>query len=67
MVPDSEGKEYRCGKYSLLEQRVVTMVLKAFPEAIKQEALNARTVSTTALLFRAFCKIQPGSALDNKR
>ena len=66
MVPDSEGKEYRCGKCSLLEQRIVTMVLKAFPEAIKQEALNARTVSTTALLFRAFCKIQPGSALDKR-
>ena len=66
LVPDSDGEEYRCGKYSLLEQRVVTMVLKSFPEVIKQEALNARTVSTTALLFRAFCKIQPGSAADKQ-
>ena len=66
LAPDSDGEEYRYGKYSLLEQWVVTMVLKSFPEVIEQEALNVRTVSATALLFRAFCKIQPGSASDTQ-
>ena len=42
------------------------MVLKSFPEVIKQEALNVRTVSATALLFRAFCKIQTVSASDTQ-
>ena len=64
MEPDKEGLKYRYGKYSLLEQRVLSMMLKAMPETIRQDVLNHRTMSCTAVMFKALCKVQPGSALD---
>ena len=64
MEPDKDGLKYRYGRYSLLEQRVLSMMLKAMPESIRQDVLNHRTMSCTAVLFKALCKVQPGSALD---
>ena len=62
--PDPHGERFRKGRFSLLEQRVVIMLLKALPEGVKSDAIAARNVSAAALLFRALCRIQPGSASD---
>ena len=64
LVPDKDATKYRYGRYALLEQRVVSMLLKVLPDVIKQEAIATRSMSTTALLFRMLCKVQPGSAAD---
>ena len=64
MEPDKDGLRYRHGKYTLLEQRVLSLLLKAMPEAIRQDVLNHRAMSSTAVIFKALCKVQPGSAVD---
>ena len=64
MEPDKDGLQYRHGKYSLLEQRVLYLLMKAMPEVIRQDVLNHRSMSCTAVLFKALCKVQPGSAMD---
>ena len=64
LTPDLKGDRFRSGKYALLEQRVVIMLLKALPAEVKQDAITARTVSATALIFCALCRLQPGSAAD---
>ena len=64
MGPDKEELQYRTGKYSLLEQRVLSLLLAAIPEVVRQDVLNSRAMSCTAVMFKTFCKVQPGSALD---
>ena len=64
MEPDKDGLRYRFGRYSLLEQRVLYLLLKAMPEVIRQDVLNHRAMSCTSVLFKALCKVQPRSAMD---
>ena len=64
MEPDKEGLKYRVGKYSLLEQRVLSLLLSAIPDVVRQDVLNSRAMSCTAVMFKTLCKVQPGSALD---
>ena len=64
MEPGKEGKRYRTGKFSLLEQRVLSLLLVALPESVRQDVLNSKAMSCTAVLLKTLCKVQPGSALD---
>ena len=64
MEPDREGKRYRTGKFSLLEPRALSLLLVALPESVRQDVLNSKSMSCTAVLFKTLCKVQPGSALD---
>ena len=64
MEPDKDGLKYRYERYNLPEQRVLSLLLKAMPEAIRQVVLNHRAMSCTAVVFKALCKVQPGSAVD---
>ena len=53
MEPDKDGLRYRYGRHSLLEQRVLSTMLKAMPESIRQDVWNHRTMSGTSVLFKA--------------
>ena len=61
MEPDKEGRRYRTGKFSLLEQRVLSILLVALPESVRQDVLNSKAMSCTAVIFKTLCKV---SALD---
>ena len=47
-------------KYPRTEQRAVTMILAAMPEEPRREAIAARKLSVSELLFRLFITYQPG-------
>ena len=45
-----------------LEQRAVTMLLGALPEALRQDVIASRRMTTTGIMFRLFTTYQPGGA-----
>ena len=53
-----QGEESK--KYPRTEQRAVTMILAAMPEEPRREAIAARKLSVSELLFRLFITYQPG-------
>ena len=54
-------------KISLVEQRAVTLLLKALPEAFSKHIVSTRNLSTTAILLLVCQKWQPGGAQDKNQ
>ena len=43
---------------------MLSILLVALPESVRQDVLNSKAMSCTAVIFKTLCKVQPGSALD---
>ena len=52
------------GRMALVEQRAVTLLLKSFPEAFRQELISNRILSCSGIIYRVHQKWQPGGALE---
>jgi len=64
LAPDPGAATYSRGKYSLLEPRVYTMILKAVPESMKDDAVQQRYMSVASVLFLLLTRYQPGSSAE---
>ena len=48
------------------EQRLIGMILKAFPESLKQECIAGGLMSSVQLIWRALVRYQPGGAQERQ-
>ena len=53
-------------RFVRVEQRLVGMILKAFPESLKQECIAGGLMSSVQLLWRALVRYQPGGAQERQ-
>ena len=58
------AKSFEAGKYCLVEQRGVQLLLKAVPEAFKTDLIATRTLAVNAIVFAILCRWQPGGKLE---
>ncbi|CAE7344971.1 unnamed protein product, partial [Symbiodinium necroappetens] len=58
------AKSFEAGKYCLVEQRGVQLLLKAVPEAFRTDLIATRTLAVNAIVFAILCRWQPGGKLE---
>ena len=57
-------KSFETGKFCLVEQRGVQLLLKAVPEAFRTDLIATRTLAVNAIIFAILCRWQPGGKLE---
>ena len=57
-------KRWLTGKFVLVEQRGISLLMKALPETFRDQLVSRRLLHTSAILFQIYCKWQPGGALE---
>ena len=60
-------RRWTAGKFVLVEQRGVSLLMKALPEAFRDQLVSARLLHTSAILFQIYCRWQPGGALKKSQ
>ena len=55
------------GKFALVEQRGVSLLMKALPEGFRDQLVSSRLLHTSAILFQIYCRWQPGGALEKSQ
>ena len=60
-------KRWASGKFVLVEQRGVSLLMKALPEAFRDQLVSTRLLHTSAILFQVYCRWQPGGALEKSQ
>ena len=60
-------KRWSSGKFVLVEQRGISLLMKALPEAFRDQLVSSRLLHTSAILFQIYCKWQPGGALEKSQ
>ena len=64
--PDAFLSRHATGKFSRLDAKASTLILKAIQGAgdIKEEVVTSRMLSTTGLIYKILCKFQHGGSPD---
>ena len=57
-------KSFETGKFCLVEQRGVQLLLKAVPEAFRTDLIATRTLAVNPIIFAILCRWQPGGKLE---
>ena len=60
-------KRWSAGKFVLVEQRGISLLMKALPEAFRDQLVSSRLLHTSAILFQIYCSWQPGGALEKSQ
>ena len=60
-------KRWTSGKFVLVEQRGISLLMKSLPEAFRDQLVSSRLLYTSAILFQIYCKWQPGGALEKSQ
>ena len=60
-------KRWLTGKFVLVEQRGISLLMKALPENFRDQLVSRRLLHTSAILFQIYCKWQPGGALEKSQ
>ena len=60
-------KRWSTGKFVLVEQRGISLLMKALPESFRDQLVSSRLLHTSAILFQIYCKWQPGGALEKSQ
>ncbi|CAE7845906.1 unnamed protein product, partial [Symbiodinium necroappetens] len=58
------AKSFDAGKYCLVEQRGVQLLLKAVPDSFRTDLIATRTLAVNAIVFTILCRWQPGGKLE---
>ncbi|CAE7478748.1 DDX24 [Symbiodinium microadriaticum] len=58
------AKSFDAGKYCLVEQRGVQLLLKAVPDSFRTDLIATRTLAVNAIVFAILCRWQPGGKLE---
>ena len=58
------AKSFDAGKYCLVEQRGVQLLLKAVPDTFRTDLIATRTLAVNATVFAILCRWQPGGKLE---
>ena len=59
-IQPSLSRELSDPRFSRLENRAISMLMKAIPEAARQEVISSRDMSSVNILFRLLILFQPG-------